>query len=317
MNNLKNNAIKTVSGIPFFSEDRYWGKAPREVVEKAISVLEEKGFKAFDKEYRGKLDYTLEENRADWRFPIELSRKHTVLDIGAGMGRISLPLARVAGQVMAVDQTFLRMKFVKIMAEKLGLKNIDTYVGDIFTLPFEAESFDLIVMNGVLEWVGVTERFKNPREAQIESLKICRKLLKPGGHLYIGIENRWAIAYLKAIDHSGLRYTSYLPRTWANFYTRKRTGRPYDTYTYGKNGYQRLLEEAGFKNNDFYLVYPGYNRPRVLIPYEKLKIFEYVIRKLMVETNFKRKIVKILARLPFFLKLYRQLFFSFNIIAHK
>lgn len=317
MNNIKDKAIKTADGIPFFSEERYWGKAPKEVFERAINVLEEKGFEAFEKEYRGQFDFTLEDNRADWRFPIEVSKNHTVLDIGAGMGRISLPLAKVAGKVMAVDQTFLRMKFLKIMAGKLNLPNLETYVGDIFTLPFEPESFDLIVMNGVLEWVGATDRFADPREAQLESLKICKKLLKPGGHLYIGIENRWAIAYLRAIDHSGLRFTSYMPRFLADWYTRLRKGHPYDTYTYGQSGYENLLKEAGFANNDFYLVYPGYNRPRVLIPYEKLNIFEYVISKLMVESNFKRKAVKMLSRLPIFLKLYRKLFFSFDIIATK
>ncbi len=311
------NYIKIVDGVPFFSEDRYWGKSPKEELEKALMIVEEKGWDEFKLRYNRKFDFTFEENRADWRFIIPIAKDFRVLDAGAGLGRISIPLARVARNITALDQSYLRMKFLKKRAEKEGLKNIEVFVGDIFDATFPKESFDLIVVNGLLEWVGVTGRFRDPREAQIACLKICKGLLKKGGFLYIGIENRFAAAYLRGIDHSGLRFTSFLPRWLANIYTRLRKGKRYDTYTYTKNGYEKLLRESGFENIDFYLPFPGYNMPRIIIPYNNLNALSYAIRALMPYPSIKRKLARLLARSPSVLSLYRHFFFSFGIIAKK
>ncbi|MBI2065653.1 MAG: methyltransferase domain-containing protein [Candidatus Zambryskibacteria bacterium] len=311
------NYIKIVDGIPFFSEDRYWGKSPKEELEKALMIVEEKGWNEFKLRYNRKFDFTFEENRADWRFVVPVCKDFSVLDVGAGMGRISIPLARIARSVVALDHSFLRMKFLKMRAEKEGLKNIEVCVGDIFDKPFPKESFDLIVMNGLLEWVGATDRFRNPRDAQIASLRICKDLLKPGGHLYIGIENRLALSYLRAIDHSGLRFTSFLPRFLANAYTKLRKKRRYDTYTYTKRGYEKLLQESGFDNINFYLPYPGYNLPRMMIPYDNLNTFAYAIRALMPSFGIKRKMAQFLGKWPLALRIYRFLFFSFGIVVQK
>jgi len=314
---LTTTNFKSKEGIPLFTEDRYWGKSPKEELEKALEVLEEKGWGEFNARYQGKFDFTFDENRADWRFNTTVSKDSIILDLGAGMGRSSIPLARVAGKVVSVDHSFLRMKFLKKRAEKEGLKNIEVYVGDVFDLPFKKESFDLIVMNGLLEWVGVTDKYSHPREAQVASLKICRDLLKKGGSLYIGIENRFALSYLKAIDHSGLRFTSYMPRFMASWYTLLRKGERYKTYTYNVGGYEKLLSEAGFDEADFYLVYPGYNCPRITIPYNNLNVLAYVIRGLMPKNTWRRRMVKRLAGIWPLLWLYRKLFFSFNIIVKK
>lgn len=307
--------IKTVEGIPFFSEDRYWGKSPKGDLEKALNALEQKGWEFFKSEYQNKFDVTFEENRADWRFVIPMTKDFTVLDAGAGMGRISIPLSRVVGRVVALDQSFLRAKFLKLRAEKEGINNIEVCVGDLFDAHFPEGSFDVIVMNGLLEWIGATDRFDNPREAQLESLRLCKKLLKEGGYLYIGIENRFAASYLRGIDHSGMRFTSYMPRFIANAYTKIRKGRKYDTYTYTKRGYEKLLHEAGLTNSTFYLPYPGYNNPRIMIPYDDLNVLGYTVRSLMPAVGLKRKLAQFLARWPFTLRLYRYVFFSYGIVV--
>lgn len=312
----KIQSSKVVEGIPFYSEDRYWGKSPKEELEKAIQTLEEKGWDEFKAQNDKKFDFTFDENRADWRFVIPLPENFTVLDAGAGMGRISIPLARVAQKVTAMDQSFLRLKFLKKRAEKEGLKNIDVLVSDIFDAPFPKESFDLIVMNGLLEWVGATDRFKNPREAQIASIKIARELLKKGGHLYIGIENRFALSYMRGRDHSGLFYTSYMPKFLANMYTKLRIGKPYNTYIYTKRGYEKLLKEAGFEQTTFYLPYPGYNLPRLMIPHDNIHALSHAVRSFM-SSGGKKKIAYIVSRSTFALALYRYLFFSFGIVVKK
>lgn len=309
--------IKIVDNIPFFSLDRYWGKSPKEVLEKALVLITERGWDEFEKQFEDKFDFTFEENRADWRFLVPMSRETTVLDVGAGMGRISIPLARVAKEVVAVDPSFLRMKFLKLRAEKENLQNLRVCVGDIFDLPFERESFDLIVMNGVLEWLGVTDRYRGPEEAQVAGLKVCRGLLKPGGYLYIGIENRIALAYLRAVDHSGLCFTSYLPRWLANIYTLLRKNKRYRTYTYTKGGYERLLRRCGFTEATFYIAYPGYNLPRIMIPYDDIATLAYAVRTFWHQTGYRGKIVRWLSCWAPLLYLYRYFCFSFGIVIKK
>lgn len=318
MNNLDNpTEVEIVDGIPHYSPDRYWGKAPQAKLEEALRVLETSGWDAFIVHYGNTFDVTLDENRADWRFVIPLSSDATVLDLGAGMGRISIPLARVVKKVVAVDNSFLRMKFLKLRAVYEELSNIEVAVSDVFDLPFPKASFDLIVMNGVLEWVGATTRYRDPHEAQLASLHMCRELLKPGGYLYIGIENRWALSYLRAYDHSGLRFTSYMPRWLARPYTKLRLGKEYATYTYGKRGYEELLQETGFVDTRFYLPYPGYNLPRLMIPYDNLQALAYAVQSLMKGNGWGRRLARALASLPGVLYCYRYVFFSFGIVVKK
>ncbi len=309
--------IKTIDGIPFYSEDRYWGKAPKGELETAVKFLENKGWEAFRKVFGHKFDQTFEENRADFRFVIPLPKDFKALDAGAGMGRISIPLARAAGHVTALDGSFLRLKYLKKRAEHEEIKNIDFVLGDIFDASFEKESFDLIVMNGLLEWVGVTDRFQNPRDAQVAALKLCRDILKRGGYLYIGIENRLALSYMRGPDHLGLYFTSYMPRFLANWYTKIRQKRKYDTYTYTKAGYEKLLGEAGFVNNEFYLPYPGYNLPRMMIPYNNLDALAFAISSLMPSKGKKKFIASLIVKNRVLLWLYRYFFFSYGIVIKK
>ncbi len=299
-----------------FEQNPYWAKKI-EQIQNALEVIDKEGWDTFRVKFKNKLDFTDEENRADWRFFLPLDHNSRVLDAGAGLGRISIPLARVVKEVVACDSSSVRIKFLKKLAEAKGLNNIKTIVADIFNLPFEEESFDLIVMNGLLEWVGKTDLYKDPREAQIACLKAFKKLLKKGGHLYVGIENRFALAYLRGIDHSGLRFTSFLPRWLADKYTIFRTGQRYDTYTYNISGYKTLFKESGFENPDFYLVYPGYNLPRIIVPYQDLNLLKYVITAMMPSNTLVRRIAKIAARSSLLTSIYRKFFFSFNIFAQK
>jgi ubiquinone/menaquinone biosynthesis C-methylase UbiE len=304
--------------VPVFTEDKYWGKVPEDELKQVIETIDKRGFESFDDQLQKKFDYTSHEDRADWRFFIPITKESKILDIGAGLGRISIPLSRICSEVVACDKSITRMRFLKRRAQNEKLDNIKVVVADIFDLPFKDNSFDLIVMNGVLEWVGQTDLFVNPRYAQIRSLEICRRLLKEGGHLYIGIENRFAHAYLKASDHNGLRFTSYMPRWLANVYSIFRGRGPYNTYTYSKSGYTKLLLDSGFTSSqDYYLVYPGYNLPRILVPYDSINAIRYLINKHIKKNNRLSHLLLWFFSINLFIRLYRLFFYSFSIIAKR
>ena len=87
----------------------------------------------------------------------------------------------------------------------MGVDNIFPVASPIKSLPFSDNFFDLVILNGVLEWValdedtileqhwdgkraGKTSYRKTPEEMQIEVLKELRRVLKPDGFLYIAIK---------------------------------------------------------------------------------------------------------------------------------
>jgi len=99
--------------------------------------------------------------------------------------------------------------------------------------------------------------------------------LKPAGVLLIGIENRIGLhSFLGRIDHSGLPFTSLMPRWMASVYMKIRqpgfhrtllnSSAGYRTYTYSPWGYRKLLREAGFHDVDFWWPRDGYNLPHVM-----------------------------------------------------
>jgi len=122
----------------------------------------------------------------------------------------------------------------------------------------------------------MTNTNQDPRKTQIKFLKEIKRVLSDKGCLYVGIENRFGLQFFRgAKDHSGLKYTSLMPRSFANFFVKRfgpsggiygdnikkqKEKRGYYTYTYGIWGYTSLFREVGF-NFKTYWVIPAYNQP--------------------------------------------------------
>ncbi|MBU1102655.1 methyltransferase domain-containing protein [Patescibacteria group bacterium] len=307
----------------FFDRDDYWGEISRDEMKQLLASIERDGWQKANRELAQKdpqrLKFIYNPGRADWRFYVPLDNQSVVLDAGCGLGAITLPLAEVVKEVVAFDTSCERARFVQLRAAKENKTNIQVLVASLFNPPFKKQSFDLIVMNGLLEWVGAGKIDGNPGEIQIEALKKMKELLKPGGCLYIGIENRFGLPLLtgRGLDHSGLRFTSIMPRFLARIYAKIRRKSDYRTYTYTRRGYEKLLNDAGFENIDFFLPWPGYNDTRIIVPHRNLNALRYLVLNIMSSNSFVKKIVKIAIRIPFVLRLYRFLFFSFGIVANK
>ncbi|MCG3195643.1 MAG: hypothetical protein GHCLOJNM_00110 [bacterium] len=200
--------------------------------------------------------------RADWRFLFPVEACWRVLDIGAGWGSLSAALATLCAEVVALESALERARFIRIRAEQDRIGNLVPVHGTLGAPPLRRNHFDLVAMNGVLEWLGWADLSRDTRSVQEELLRRAWERLRPGGWLYVGIENRFGISYfLGAMDHSYLKYTSLLPRPLADWVTRRRRGHAYRTYTYSPIGYRRLLEGAGFGEIRFFGVMPTYSRP--------------------------------------------------------
>ncbi|MEM7127776.1 MAG: methyltransferase domain-containing protein [Chloroflexota bacterium] len=99
----------------------------------------------------------------------------SVLDAGCGSGSMSRLLANAApnGHVVGVDTNDDYLQNARRIAEADGLKNVEFKTGDIFALPFDDDSFDLVWCKYVFQWVN------NPSLAIREFCRVTR----PGGKI--------------------------------------------------------------------------------------------------------------------------------------
>ena len=215
-----------------------------------------------------------------------LEGHETVVDVGCGWGAIAIPLGKLARQVLAVDQTLPSLRFLAARAREEGLSNIVPFCHDMRKLGELEVGADVAVVNGVLEWVGEEEPVElgayfgkrqsrgfspKPGERQREFLKTVRNLLKPGGRLYLAIENRYDFKmFFGANDpHSGIPGTTLLPRRAADWVSRRVLGRPYVTWIYSFAALRRLLESTGFGRVELFMCFPDYRYPEHITRYDQ------------------------------------------------
>jgi SAM-dependent methyltransferase len=271
-------SYEKADGIPAFARNRdeYWGWIPREAVARVLARRKERGWDAAVGELvserprllRQILRRTSDEARAAGQFLLSLDAKARVLDIGCGLGAFAFSFARSYGEVVAMDLTLEHLQWIKAYAEERRIANVVPVCGgDTPHLPFESASFDAVVMSGVLEYMALAIPGE-PTSVQQAFLRDVARVLKPGGQVYIGIENRMSARYFrgKPEEHTRMRFAALLPRPLSNALHKRKYGREFRVYTYTMPGYRHLLREAGFPESQFFYPLPEYSHIRHLLP---------------------------------------------------
>lgn len=136
---------------------------------------------------------------------LDLSRRPQpirLLEIGCGSGGIAHYFAThpdLACHVTAVDVHDNRQVYEGY--EYRQVQGVE--------LPFDAQQFDVVISNHVIEHVG-------DALAQVGHLAETRRVLKPGGIGYLAVPNRWMLTE----PHYRLKFLSWLPRRWRSRYLR-------------------------------------------------------------------------------------------------
>ncbi|MDD2753537.1 MAG: class I SAM-dependent methyltransferase [Candidatus Portnoybacteria bacterium] len=303
------------------ARDVYWGEFPEEALDKILEYYRLGRVEAAREMIRslGREDFIFGPGRSDFLYYLPLDKTSRVLDVGCGLGAHSFNAARIAGEVWGCDLSKKRVAFCEARRKNEGAANVNFLHSDIEGLPFAPDTFDAIILNGVVEWLGEKNKNKDPRQDQLDDLRRLRSLLAPGGVMYIGIENRLAAAYLfSAKDHNSLKYTNFLPRFAANLASYLKRGKPYRTYTYAKKGYEHLLKDAGFDGApDFYIAHPGYNLPQFLMPFEDLGALKFILNSMSIDKGTTGKLTRFLIKIPWLGGLMRNFFYSYVIFITK
>jgi SAM-dependent methyltransferase len=310
-----------VDGVPHFV-DRfpYWGEMPQEKMQAVNDRAAAGSWRAAllesgDAEVQKAAEMILNLDRANWHWLANVPRDSRVLDLGAGTGTNAHALGLQYREVVAVEPVLERIQFMRERFAQEGLRNVKPVRSSLWTLPFAKESFDLVAMNGVLEWVAVGQP-GDPAELQKKAAANVYRLLRPGGCFYLGIENRLAYgSFFGWPDpHCGLPLVTILPRPLAHWYARRRGHSDgYRNYLYSGGGYRRLLESVGFKRIEIYVALPSYNHPRFLIPLDD-KVFHYYFQNFGAGQRWHRKLA---FKTLMALKLLKYCEHSFVIFGHK
>jgi arsenite methyltransferase len=108
----------------------------------------------------------------------ELEPGERVLDVGCGAGTDTLVAAQMVGErgrVTGIDMTPEMLAKARQAANELGAVNVEFVEGEIEQLPFDDETFDVVISNGVIDLV--------PDKDAVFS-EIFR-VLEPGGRIQI------------------------------------------------------------------------------------------------------------------------------------
>ncbi|PIS30445.1 hypothetical protein COT42_03075 [Candidatus Saganbacteria bacterium CG08_land_8_20_14_0_20_45_16] len=263
------------SGVLKYSlSPSYWSLLSQDVMKSFLAEVKTKGWqKAISTSSNPKIKalylFTDSPSRADGTFYLSLNDQSRVLDLGSGWGSYTFALSPRVKEVVAADANLESLEFIALRARQDNCCNISAVQIeplDFAKLPFVDGIFDAVIMNGVLEWVGSHLKKGDPLKIQQNCLKEVSRVLKPGGKIWLGTENRFGLRYflgapddhLKYYSEQGIAYTTLVPRFIASLITKKKLGQPYRTYTHSLAGLKRLLGKAGFSNLEFYYPDPDY-----------------------------------------------------------
>lgn len=156
-------------------------------------------------------------------------KKSSLLDAGCGNGRLALflPLEKIS--YTGTDNNKALLELAKKNTDHLRPRPFFT-CAEAQKLPFKKAQFDVITSFAVIHHL--------PTETlQLKALKELRRILKPGGALFITSWNLWQPKYKKYIDTK--THHSFIP--WGTPVTVERF-----YYAFKVNELRSLLKKAGF-----------------------------------------------------------------------
>jgi SAM-dependent methyltransferase len=160
----------------------------------------------------------------------KLGRKGTMLDVGCGRGELLWAARDANWNYTGVDPSSAHLEWGRVNLDVQGL------LGTIETASLPAESFDVVIMGGVIE------HLYDP----FATLQEVRRVLKPGGLFYLDAPNEDAL-----YTQIGNLYLRALRRDWV--VNLAPTFPPYHVQGFNPNSLRRLLERAGFQVEDLHV----------------------------------------------------------------
>jgi ubiquinone/menaquinone biosynthesis C-methylase UbiE len=218
----------------------------------------------------GMFAYVTDESKGDLIYLMNINPGDKVLDLGCGLGAVSVAIADRGAQCCAIDISHEQAVFTAMRCHQMGYPDVRAAAaGDDMQLPLADGSLDAVVMNGVLEWVPCADRYEgSPESAQVAMLKEVHRVLKRGGQLYVSSKNRYALLHFLggAPDHVSKR--PWVGMLSPRLQTLLTLGRMQDSRAriHSLSGFRRLFEHTGFRERAVYALMPDFRHPKRIVP---------------------------------------------------
>jgi ubiquinone/menaquinone biosynthesis C-methylase UbiE/uncharacterized protein YbaR (Trm112 family) len=123
---------------------------------------------------------------------IKPDAEDTLVDLGCGVGRYTIPLSFLCKEIIAIDYSLKSLLVLKKEIEKNGIKNISLIQADITMMPLKANAFDKIVCSQVFT-------FLPGRESRSRAAQKVNDVLKPNGRLVLTVFNNHLYRKIKLL----------------------------------------------------------------------------------------------------------------------
>lgn len=265
----------------FSNTDAFFGELTREQMTELARLAEistwRKAVQEFLPEVNPGLISTIDHpNRLNGIFKAGLDAATVALDFGCGLGGVSAPLSEHCAKVVGLDACFQRLEFTRIRKVQDKLYNLILVLHDNpLCLPFAENTFDVVILNLVLPYLPGLFPGLSREDVEVAILKELKRVLRPGGRLYLAERNRASIYCFSRL---------MLPRTTRN--------------SHKKEEYDRLLTNSGFTTPKYYWLIPDYKRPEHVIdlsaPYNQ---FSESLDSIKEFPKLKRSLFKVIGRI--------------------
>lgn len=190
--------------------------------------------------------YHLAPGRSNAFRALGLPQNITILELGAGCGALSRHLGEQHAQVHCVEGSLRRATICR--ARCRGLNNVTVFCANFSDLNLPA-SYDVVVLNGVLEYAPTFVRQSGGGDPAAALIRFARSVLKPGGIVVVGIENKLGLKYWCGApeDHTSTLYEGI------HGYPSRR-----DVVTFSRRELRHLLSSEGFDAVQYFYCFPDY-----------------------------------------------------------
>lgn len=199
---------------------------------------------------------------------LPLAPDDAILEIGPGMGQISIPLSRRVATVDALEVVRGQAEFCAERGRQEHVANIRiTAGGDNCDLPYADGVFNGVILNLVLEWCG-WRCTDSHQDMHRKLLAEVARVLKPGGFFYVATKNRFTLRLLTGgrDEHTfQMRFGSALPRWLMRMLLR---GRRPPGYLHSYRELHALLGATGFERIESYWATPEMRWPTHMLRFE-------------------------------------------------
>lgn len=227
-----------------------------------------------------RIEHRADEAHGNWLWLVDLARWERALDVQGGIGTMTAALARHFTSVHYLDAARPPLEFARARFSEDRSANVACAQAGAGALPYRDATFDCVVWDGALGRSVSGVATADPPAVLGAVLAECRRVLRPGGCLYVGIATGPvpgqvlpAGRVLSALVQMVIRVSRFLPLwTWRRRATMQ--VRRVERLAVAR-ALPRQLRAAGFARVEAYYVAPSFQQPWSIIPARRRAVLAF------------------------------------------